>query len=225
MINLLSSTAYLIVNKELSKRVGLQAAALLADLIGKQDYFINEHGITEYFFNTEENITKDTTLSPYQQRNCIGKLKALGLIDVKLMGIPAKRHFKVNAEPVMELLNNKTYTKPVTTNNNKVINNNNNSIKQTAKAILQLRKVFFSGEVDNLAKDILSIEDTLAFKNYWSEPNKSNTKMKYELMRTWSTELRINNWAKNTKKWTVNKDTNSKLDVQLNEYQKGKELL
>ena len=44
-------------------------------------------------------------------------------------------------------------------------------------------------------------------------------------MRTWSTELRINNWAKNTKKWTVNKDTNSKLDVQLNEYQKGKELL
>tara|TARA_R110000744_G_scaffold196593_1_gene315881 strand:+ start:10614 stop:11279 length:666 start_codon:yes stop_codon:yes gene_type:complete len=221
MIRLLSSTAYLIVNKALSKRVGLQAAALLADLIGKQEYFINEHGKTDYFFNTEDNILKDTTLSPYQQRACIGKLKALGLIDVKLMGIPAKRHFKVNAEPVMELLNNKSCTKTVSTNKNKVINNTN---KSTNTDTLTLRRMFFLGEVDNLAKDILTAEDLKAFTDYWTEPNKSNTKMKYELQRTWSTELRINNWAKNTKKWST-KQTNSKLDMQLSEYQKGKDLL
>ena len=45
MINLLSSTAYLIVNKKLSQQVGLQAAALLADLISKQVYFENEMGV------------------------------------------------------------------------------------------------------------------------------------------------------------------------------------
>ena len=222
MIRLLSSTAYLIVNKALAKRVGLQSAALLADLIGKQEYFINEKGTTEYFFNTEDNIQKDTTLSPYQQRNCIGKLKALSLISVKLMGIPAKRHFKVNAGPVMELLNSKSYSKPVTTNKNKVISNNN---KSTNTKTIALRKMFFIGEVDNLAKDILTAEDLTAFKNYWTEPNKSNTKMKYELQRTWCTELRINNWAKNTKKWSSNKQTNSKLDMQISEYQKGKDLL
>jgi len=34
-----------------------------------------------------------------------------------------------------------------------------------------------------------------AFYNYWSEPNKSGTKMKFELERTWSLNLRLSNWA------------------------------
>ncbi len=59
MIELLSSSAYLIVNKDLSHKVGLQAAALLANLITKQLYFEAEHGTVDYFFNTVENIQKD----------------------------------------------------------------------------------------------------------------------------------------------------------------------
>jgi|TARA_R110000744_G_scaffold378850_1_gene495635 hypothetical protein len=223
MIRLLSSTAYLIVNKQLSKKVGLQAAALLADLISKQEYFINEYGITEYFFNTEPNITKDTTLSVYQQRACITKLKALGLISVKLMGIPAKRHFKINADAVMELLNNKSYTKPITINKNKV--NKNKVNNSTNSNTIAIRKLFFKGEVENLGQNILDKEELTKFLNYWTEPNKSNTKMRYEQQRTWSTELRINNWHNNNKKWSTGKNTQSKIDIQLSEYQKGKKLL
>ena len=219
MISLLSSTAYLIVNKKLSKAVGLQAAALLADLISKQVYFQNEKGTVDYFFNTEDNIQKDTTLSPYQQRNCIGKLKALNLISVKLMGIPAKRHFKVNAGPVMELLNSKNCSKPVTTNKNKVISNNNKD------NTIILRKMFFGNEVTELSTGILSVEDANAFLEYWTEHNKSGSKMRYEMQRTWNTELRLKNWAKNTKNWSSKKQPGSKIDTQLNEYQKGKDLL
>ena len=66
---LLSSTAFLVLNKELAKQVGLNAAVLLADLISKEEYFIAKGMTDGWFFNTEANIERDTTLTPYQQRS------------------------------------------------------------------------------------------------------------------------------------------------------------
>ena len=66
------------------------------------------------------------------------------------------------------------------------------------------------------------------FIDYWTEPNKSNTKMKFELNKTWKTELRLKTWAANQKKWDKpksNPKSMSKLDAQINEWQKAKELL
>ena len=66
------------------------------------------------------------------------------------------------------------------------------------------------------------------FIDYWTEPNKSNTKMKFELNKTWKTELRLKTWAANQKKWDkpkTNSKSMSKLDAQINEWQKAKELL
>lgn len=37
------------------------------------------------------------------------------------------------------------------------------------------------------------------FYKYWTEPNKSNTKFKQELEKTWSLERRLETWAKNEK--------------------------
>ena len=75
MKSLLSSSAFLIVNKRLSQAVGLKASVLLADLISKEEYFIEKGSLQDgYFFNTEENIQRDTTLTPYQQRNALKTL-------------------------------------------------------------------------------------------------------------------------------------------------------
>ena len=75
MKHLLSSTAFLVLNKELARQVGLKGAVLLADLISKEEYFI-ARGMTDgWFFNTEANIEKDTTLTAYQQRKCLKTLK------------------------------------------------------------------------------------------------------------------------------------------------------
>jgi hypothetical protein len=38
-----------------------------------------------------------------------------------------------------------------------------------------------------------------AFFKYWTEPNKTNTKMRFELEKTWSVDLRLSNWARNNK--------------------------
>ena len=58
------------------------------------------------------------------------------------------------------------------------------------------------------------------FINYWTEGKK---KMRYQKQSTFEIKLRLLRWAKNQKKW--GKPTMSKIDIQLNEYQKGKELL
>ena len=217
MKHLLSSTAFLIVNKELAKQVGLKAAVLLADLISKEEYFISKGMTDGWFFNTEANIEADTTLNPYHQRKCIKTLKTHQIIETKRMGIPAKQYFKINEQQVMQILNNLLVKNSTTINKNKEIRIINNTISN--------RKNDFVFEVltFNYDESILN-----GFIDYWTEPNKSNTKMKFELNKTWKTELRLKTWATNQKKWDKPKSKSksmSKLDAQINEWQKAKELL
>jgi hypothetical protein len=39
------------------------------------------------------------------------------------------------------------------------------------------------------------------FLSYWGEPNKSLTKMRFEMQKTWNTKLRISTWLSNAEKW------------------------
>ena len=217
MKHLLSSTAFIILNKELARQVGLKEAILLADLISKEEYFISKGMTDGWFFNTESNIEADTTLNPYHQRKCIKTLKTHQIIETKRMGIPAKQYFKINEFQVMQILNNLLVKDSTTINKNKEIRIINNTISN--------RKNDFVFEVltFNYDESILN-----GFIDYWTEPNKSNTKMKFELNKTWKTELRLKTWATNQKKWDKpksNPKSMSKLDAQINEWQKAKELL
>ena len=217
MKHLLSSTAFIILNKELARQVGLKEAILLADLISKEEYFISKGMTDGWFFNTEANIEADTTLNPYHQRKCIKTLKTHQIIETKRMGIPAKQYFKINEQQVMQILNNLLVKNSTTINKNKEIRIINNTISN--------RKNDFVFEVLTFDYDESILN---GFIDYWTEPNKSNTKMKFELNKTWKTELRLKTWATNQKKWDkpkTNSKSMSKLDAQINEWQKAKELL
>ncbi len=224
MKHLLSSSAFLIVNKQLAKQVGLKGAVLLADLISKEEYFM-ANGMTDgWFFNTAKNIEEDTCLTSHQQRKAIKSLKELGIIETKVVGIPAKQHFKIienkllsyfntSCEETAKLVVKKTQT--INKNNNK--NNNNNNISNRRNEFI------FEVLSFDYKESILN-----GFIDYWTEPNKSKSKMKFELQKTWETKRRIKTWAANQKKWDKpksNKKTMSKLDAQINEWQKAKELL
>ena len=214
MKHLLSSTAFFIVNKKLAKKIGLKATIVLADLISKEQYFIENEQLTNgWFFNTEENIKRDTTLSVYQIRKAIKILKSFNVLEVERKGIPARQFFKIIEEQVIKLLNNKLSKNLTTNNKNKVIKINNKDIL----------KGKFGEEVSCLSAEIgLSIEDANEFLSYWTELNRSGTKMRFELQKTWETKRRLLTWQKNSQKF--NKGT-SKIDKQLDEYLKGKELL
>ena len=217
MKHLLSSTAFIILNKELARQVGLKEAILLADLISKEEYFISKGMTDGWFFNTESNIEADTTLNPYHQRKCIKNLKKHQIIETKRKGIPAKQYFKINEFQVMQILNNLLVKDSTTINKNKEIRIINNTIS--------IRELKFINEVSLLDYDVTLKKE---FCDYWTEPNKSNTKMKFELNKTWQTELRLKTWANNQKKWDKPKSKSkgmSKLDAQINEWQKAKNLL
>ena len=217
MKHLLSSSAFIVLNKELARQVGLKEAILLADLISKEEYFISKGMTDGWFFNTEANIEADTTLNSYHQRNCLKTLRKFKIIETKRMGIPAKQYFKINELQVMQILNNLLVKDSTTINKNKEIRIINNTISN--------RRNDFVFEVLTFDYDESILN---GFIDYWTEPNKSNTKMKFELNKTWKTELRLKTWAANQKKWDKPKSNSkgmSKLDAQINEWQKAKELL
>lgn len=54
--------------------------------------------------------------------------------------------------------------------------------------------------------DIYGKELIREFYNYWTESNKSNTKFKQELEKTWSLERRLETWAKNDINFNKNKN-------------------
>ena len=67
----------------------------------------------------------------------------------------------------------------------------------------------------------MSKENTTSI-NYWTEGKK---KMRYQKQSTFEIKLRLLRWSKNQKKWDKPKQKTSKIDSQLDEYLKGKELL
>ena len=220
MKHLLSSSAFLVVNKKLAKEIGLNETVLLADLISKEEYFIeNKQLIDGWFFNTAKNIQEDTTLTSHQQRKCIKILKNLGIIETKVIGIPAKQHFKIIESKLLDYLTPscKDSLQPVVKKTQTI--NKNKQIKIINNNIL-IRKEIFINNVE--IRNCLNKREKEKFIDYWTETNKIKTKMKFEMQQTFDISLRLKRWLKNTK--NLNKGT-SKIDGQINEYLKGKELL
>jgi len=207
MKSLLSSTAYIVLNKELARKIGLKEAVLLADLISKEEYF-NKLGECKngWFFNTESNIFNDTTLTPRQQRKCLKTLKMHQIIEVKRMGIPAKNFFKINEHLVMQLLNNLSGEKVTTFNNNKLIKNNNKYFK--VPTIL---------EIKNYCEKRNNNINALNFFNFYES---KGWKVGKESMKDWRAAVRTWEGRQQNKPKTM-----SKLDSQLSQYEQAKKLL
>jgi hypothetical protein len=214
MKHLLSSTAFLVVNKELAKQIGLNETVLLADLISKEQYFIDNKQLNEgWFFNTAKNIQVDTTLTSHKQRKAIKNLKSLGILETKRKGIPAKQYFKINEIKLLSYFNaNKQNSlqqdvkKTRTINKNKEIKSNNN---------ISIREKFVSEVMELDYPKELKID----FIEYWCE---GKNKMRWQKQPTFDISLRLKRWQRNQKKWNKGQ---SKIDSQINEYIKGKELL
>ena len=85
MIELLSNTGYIMVNKTLIKRIGLHEALMLGELCSEYSYWKSTGKLDEegYFFSTRENIEENIGLSSFQQRKALTTLKDewIGLID------------------------------------------------------------------------------------------------------------------------------------------------
>lgn len=98
---------------------------------------------------------------------------------------------------------------------------NNTSVNSTSNNIYK-RKDDFERKVQNLKNyDYIT---KMEFIDYWTEKNKSGTKMRWELEKTWDLNLRIKRWVKQSWKGS-SKKTTSKIQNSFNTLNKAKELL
>ena len=85
---------------------------------------------------------------------------------------------------------------------------NVNVINKDSKANLEIRTLAFKNSLIPF-KNKYQIDLLKNFFEYWTEPNPSKTKMRFELERTWSIERRLTTWASRQKdfnKQTIKQD-------------------
>lgn len=76
--------------------------------------------------------------------------------------------------------------------------------KESKENNIEERKLKFASTLQPFL-ELYGREMLIDFKKYWTEPNKSNTKFRYELEKTWSLERRLETWAKKDKIFNNNK--------------------
>ena len=100
-------TNFIITNRDLITKFGVNSAVMLGELYGRMNYFRERNELKgDYFFATKESIEKSTKLSPYNKRNETEILQNPGIINVKLIDIPPKTYYKINEEKLMKVLKN-----------------------------------------------------------------------------------------------------------------------
>lgn len=151
LVSMIASNNYIVVNKQLARAFGLEAAIMLGELSSQMEYWQQRGELQDgFFYSTIENVKDSTTLSDKRQRSALTTLKDAGIIDVKLAGLPAKRYIRIKEKQLAKILlnnngeNGKTSsaiteeleTPKQQTNNNKVNNNKNNNNKEIYIAVI-----------------------------------------------------------------------------------------
>ena len=99
---LVEAGCYWIVNWRMVQELGgTDEALLLGYLCSMQKLYGNAKGV---FYRTIPDMKRETLLDVRRQRTALRKLAELGLIEMRVTGMPKKRYFWVNAERVNEYL-------------------------------------------------------------------------------------------------------------------------
>ena len=166
------------------------------------------------FISSLNQMSSESGLTSQQIRTCIKKLLSTHEIT----------HKSTNRFSLITLVNydnyqniNKQDNKP--TNNQITNKQQTNNNKQEYKELKNIknRKEKFKKEIfeSNYPKAMLQ-----EFYDYWSEPNKSGTKFKMEMQKTWDLGKRLSRWASND--FSKNNTKSEYVDESKIEYEKKK---
>jgi hypothetical protein len=104
LLNLIAGGSFWVINKQLARTVGIEAALLFSDLCQAQKYWNEKNGAEGYFYKVETDIQEDTTLSPHKQSKARIELKKAGLLKLKRKGLPAKIHYLIDKDCLNKFL-------------------------------------------------------------------------------------------------------------------------
>lgn len=97
-------TSYRAYDFRIARYIGLEPAILLTYLC-EQDKYINRLQVGKEFYKQQKYIEFYTSLSSRQQILALKKLKQLEIIEVVKKGMPARNHFKINYNKILEVKN------------------------------------------------------------------------------------------------------------------------
>lgn len=167
LMSLLSNNGYIIVNKDLIKKLGLHEAILLGEMCAEYTYWEKSNKLEEgFFFSTKENIAENTGLSPYQQRLPLKRLVEYGIVIEKNKGIYNKKWYSFNMDKLYKLLNEEIELKSTSEETLQV---------DVKKLDNQLSRNFTSTYQENEEQDIKKLDTN----NNKINNKKSNNKKKY----------------------------------------------
>lgn len=98
---LLMSSNYYTLNKQIVKELGIESAFLVTILIEASDGLADNEG---WFYQTIEKIGELTGLGRHKQDKIIKELIDLKILEQKNKGVPCKRYFKVNYQMIENLV-------------------------------------------------------------------------------------------------------------------------
>lgn len=101
MKQLLMSSNYFVLNKQIVKELGIETAFLLTTLIEASDGLSDENG---WFYQTSDKLEELTGLSNHKQTKYINKLIELEILEQENRGTPCRRFFKISFEKIENLV-------------------------------------------------------------------------------------------------------------------------
>ena len=88
----------------IAQLAGFNSAVFFGYLIAEERIFKKTNQLTEDgFFYLKETTKKEICFSDYQQRSIGKKLEKHNLTEIKYIGMPAKKYFKINRKTLEEL--------------------------------------------------------------------------------------------------------------------------
>ena len=114
--DLLLSSNYWVLNKEIVGLFGIETAFLLSAFAEAENILADADG---WFYQTIEKTEEITTLSRYKQEKSISILLKEGVLEQRNQGIPMKRYFKINYDVLATKYVKNSQTRVLKISNNK----------------------------------------------------------------------------------------------------------
>lgn len=171
ILSILASGNYIVINRDLLKKYGINVTLMLCELASEYNYF-DKNGKLEdgMFYSTIDNISERTGLSKYQQAEALKALDEVGIVKSVIKGMPAKRYFKIDVEELTKQIANFSLSsckeirkqageKLETKNNDKKLINKSNNLKDKESKKeesnnTQNQQVEISEELKQMQKEI-----------------------------------------------------------------------
>ena len=106
---LLMSSNYWVLNKDLVYELGIEAAFLISTLIEADNLMADEEG---WFYQTIDTLQEYSTLSRKKQERAIQELSDAGILLQENRGMPMKRYFKIDYDQMMTAIERGTRKNP-----------------------------------------------------------------------------------------------------------------